>query len=164
MRPYAVAAIALSTALLPVPRAGAAPVAIAIASFDYTDSSGEPRDQTAAHAARLKMLQAEIADTLRRSGRFAPAALHCGKPPCSAEDLDGPDMQGAAKAQDARFVVFGGVHKMSTLIQWGQVEVMNTATGAPALSRTVTFRGDSDEAWHHAADYIGQLLLDGLKP
>jgi TolB-like protein len=143
--------------------AQAAPQIVAVADFDYVDSSGEPANQQAAHAQRLDALKAEIIASLTQSGHFTGVALNCAKPPCSAGNLDQDDISKWAHAQNAQFVVFGGVHKISTLIQWGQVEVMNTATGKAVASRTVTFRGDSDDAWRHAADYVGQLVVAAIK-
>ncbi len=157
---FIVSGTALLTQFSP---ASAAPQTIAVADFDYVDSSGEPADQQAAHAQRLNALKAEIIASLTHSGRFAGVALNCAKPPCSASNMDQDGISQAARAQNAQFVVFGGVHKISTLIQWGQVEVMDTATGKAAASRTVTFRGDSDDAWRHAADYVGQLVVSGIK-
>jgi hypothetical protein len=142
--------------------AAAAPIRVAVADFDYADTSGEPRDQRAAHDERLKALTAEIAAALAHSGRFTPEMLTCATPPCSADTMDQEAMTQAARAQHAQLLVFGGVHKMSTLIQWGRIEVMDVATGKRRLARTVTFRGDDDDAWHHAADYIGQMLVDQL--
>ena len=142
--------------------AAAAPIRVAIANFDYADTSGEPRDQRAAHEERLKFLDADISAALAHSGRFTPEKLTCAAPPCSADNMDQDAMTQAARAQHARLLVFGGVHKMSTLIQWGRIEVMDVATGKRLLARTVTFRGDDDDAWHHAADYIGQMLVDQL--
>jgi hypothetical protein len=140
----------------------AAPLTVAVADFDYLDTSGEVRDQSAAHDARLKTLGKEISADLVRSGRFTSVKLTCATPPCSADGMDQDSMIKAARAEHAQLVVFGGVHKMSTLIQWGRVEVMDVATGKRRLARTVTFRGDSDDAWQHAADYIGQMLVDSL--
>lgn len=145
------------------PSALAARQTVAVAAFDYADSSGEVTDQQAAHAERLNAMQVAIVASLTQSGRFTGVALKCGKPACSAGNLDQDEMDNAARAQNAQFVVFGGVHKISTLIQWGQVEVMDTATGKAVASRTVTFRGDSEDAWRHAADYVGQLVVSAIK-
>ena len=140
----------------------AAPVRVAVADFDYTDSSGEVTDQRAAHADRLRAFKAAIIDDLRKDPRITALPLACTAAPCSANDLDQSGIVAAAKAQDAKFVIFGGVRKMSTLIQWGEIGVMDTATGKAALSRTVTFRGDSAEAWQHAADYVGQMMASAM--
>ncbi len=135
---------------------------VAVADFDYTDSSGEATDQRAAHAERLRAFKAAIVADLQKNPRFAAAPLACKTAPCSANELDQSGIVAAAKAQDARFVVFGGVRKMSTLIQWGEIGVMDTATGKAALSRTVTFRGDSDDSWQHAADYVGEMMAGSI--
>ena len=140
----------------------AEPVRVAVADFDYTDSSGEITDQRAAHAERLRAFKAAILDDLRRDPRFVPAPLACKAAPCSAGELDQTGIVAAARNQDARFVIFGGVRKMSTLIQWGEIGVMDTATGKAVLSRTVTFRGDSDDAWQHAADYVGEMMASSI--
>ncbi len=142
--------------------ARAASVRVAVADFDYTDSSGEPTDQRAAHAERLRAFKTAIIDDLKNNPRFAASPLACKDSPCSANNLDQSGIVAAAKSQDAQFVIFGGVRKMSTLIQWGEVGVMNTATGKAALSRTITFRGDTDDAWQHAADYIGQMMATSI--
>jgi len=145
------------------PASAAAPLRVAVADFDYLDTSGEARDQRAAHDERLKTLTADITAALSHSGRFTPEKLTCTTPPCSADSMDQDAMTQAARAQDAQLLVFGGVHKMSTLIQWGRIEVMDVATGQRRLARTVTFRGDDDDAWQHAADYIGQMLVEQLR-
>ncbi len=35
-------------------------------------------------------------------------------------------------------------------------------TPEAALSRTVTIRGDSDDAWQHAADYMGEMMASSI--
>lgn len=143
--------------------AAAVPAKIAVADFDYVDTSGEVRDQRAAHAARLAMLAGDIESALKKTGHFTTEKLACPQAPCSAAALDQDQITAEARAQNAQYVVFGGVHKMSTLIQFGRFEVMNVATGKRVLARDVTFRGDSDDAWQHAADYVSQMLVDALR-
>ena len=142
--------------------AHAAPL-VAVADFDFVDSSGEPRDQAAQHEARMRALKADIVGKIGKRGRFAAAPLACGKPDCSADSLDQDSIAAAARAQHAAYVVFGGVHKVSTLIQFGEVEVMDVASGKSVLARTITFRGDDQAAWQHASDFVSQMLLEDLK-
>jgi hypothetical protein len=141
----------------------AAETIVAVADFGYEDTSGEVKDQDAAHAARLHALQATIERALTETGRFKAEKLMCNQPVCSADSLDQREMVAAGKRQDARYIVFGGVHKMSTLIQWGRVEVMDTATGQPVLARTISFRGDDQDAWQHAGAYVAAMLAGSLK-
>jgi hypothetical protein len=140
----------------------AAPVKVAVADFDYQDSSGEMLDQGAAHEARLKALKAVVIGAVTASGGDMAAPLSCGQAKCAAGDLDQDAIAKAARAENAQFVVFGGVHKVSTLIQWAQIDIMNVATGKAVLSRTVTFRGDDEAAWHHAAAYVGEMVVAAI--
>jgi hypothetical protein len=142
--------------------ARAAPLVV-VADFDFVDSSGEARDQTALHAASLRALKADIIDEIGKSGKFGGSALACGQPVCSADSLDQDRIAAAARAQQAKYVVFGGVHKISTLIQFGQVGVMDVASGRSVLSRAITFRGDDRAAWQHASGFISQMLIGDLK-
>ena len=40
----------------------------------------------------------------------------------------------------------GGIHKMSTLVQWAKAEVIDLRSGQIVLDRLFTFRGDTDQA------------------
>ncbi len=142
--------------------ARAAPL-VAVADFDFVDSSGEPRDQAAQHDGRMRALSKDIIDRIGKSARFVAGPLHCAQPHCSADSLDQDSIAAAARAQKAKYVVFGGVHKVSTLIQFGQIEVMDVASGRSVLSRAITFRGDDEAAWQHASDFIGRMLIEDLK-
>ena len=143
--------------------ARAAVPSVAVADFDFVDSSGEARDQTTQHEADMKALKADIIATLGKDGKFTVDALKCKQPVCSAESLDQNSMVQAARAQQEKYVVFGGVQKISTLIQFGQVRVMDVASGQAVLSRAITFRGDDQAAWQHASDYVSQMLIGSLK-
>src|SRR5689334_12441297 len=77
-----------SIILLPMPawceELKAAPIAIAVADFDYTDTSGEPIAQEAEHQARLQSFAGAIRADLERDGRYRVVALVCPRSPCSA--------------------------------------------------------------------------------
>ena len=143
--------------------ARAAGPSVAVADFDFVDSSGEARDQAAQHGTDMKALKADIIAKLSTSGKFAADALRCKQAVCSADSLDQDSIATAARAQQAQFVVFGGVQKISTLIQFGQVRVMDVASGKSVLSRAITFRGDDQAAWQHASDYVSQMIIEDLK-
>jgi hypothetical protein len=148
--------------LYAAPAPAAAKPIVAVADFDYADTSGEVTDQSAAHAARIKMLHDGIMAAVARDSAVAAVALQCASPPCSADRLGQQGVMQAAGFQHADFVVFGGVHKISTLIQFGAIDIMDAHSGKATLSREVQFRGDNDDAWQHAAAYIGQLVRAGL--
>ena len=56
----------------------------------------------------------------------------------------------AAHATGADFVLVGGIHKMSTLVQWAKAEM---------IDELFTFRGDTDQAWRRAEVFISNELI-----
>jgi hypothetical protein len=150
----------LAAAFLVAAPAAHATTTVAVAAFDYTDTSGEVADQQAAHAARLAGLQQALRDGLDKTGRFTAVSITCATPPCTADTMDAASLTGDAKKQGAKILVFGGVHKISTLIQWGRLAVVDVASGKTLLNRSLTFRGDSDDAWRHAASYMSDMVVE----
>ena len=47
------------------------PAPLAIAAFDFRDTSGEPRDQPAEHAARLKLFDSALREKLIGEARIS---------------------------------------------------------------------------------------------
>ncbi|MEZ5833435.1 MAG: DUF2380 domain-containing protein [Dongiaceae bacterium] len=142
---------------MPASRA-AEPIPLAIADFDYTDTSGEAADQTEAHATRLEGFVSLIRDELSASGKYAVVRLTCPKPRCSAGALDAQSLTDAARQSGARLLLYGGIHKMSTLIQFGKAQILDLETDQLVYDRTITFRGDNDEAWKRAAEFVADEL------
>jgi hypothetical protein len=70
------------------------------------------------------------------------------------------DFTAEARRAGARLVVYGGIRKMSTLVQWGEVQLVDLDRNELLLRRTVTFRGDTDEAFRRAAVFVGETLRD----
>ena len=60
----------------------------------------------------------------------------------------------AARKAGARLVVYGGIRKMSTLVQWGEIQLLDLEAEKLLMRRTVTFRGDNDAAYRHAANFV----------
>ena len=101
---------------------------IAILEFDYLDTSGEVRDQSATHArcwsglhARCAMIFERVSDmwwlgsrAIRTRAR-SPGPIH--------------RTLAAARQAGAKFLLFGGIHKMSTLVQWAKVQVVDVDDG-----------------------------------
>src|SRR5438876_9644492 len=79
-----VSVIVCAVLLLAAVQARAQPIPIAVAEFDYVDTSGEPRDQRAEHAVRLEAFAKSIRADLERSGKYRVVTLSCRQPPCSA--------------------------------------------------------------------------------
>jgi hypothetical protein len=131
---------------------------IAVVDFDYVDTSGEVRDQREEHTARLNDFMAARRRDLAAQGKTAVAPT-CDPAPCSAA-LPVDSLRRAAREAGAGILLIGGVHKLSTLVQWAKVAAIDTATGQATADKL--FRGDSDEAWRSAEGFIARDLA-GLR-
>ena len=96
---------------------------------------------------------------LEASGRFTLVEAQCPGVDCAVVDGVAPaQLAAAAKQAGARYLVYGGIHKMSTLVQWARLDVLDLANDKLVLDRLLTFRGDNEDAWRHAAFYAaGQI-------
>lgn len=139
------------------------PVAVAVADFDYRDTSGEVKDQTAQHAKRMRIFAGMLRDRLSADRHYDVRTMACAKRPCSVGSTSPDALIAAARRAGARLLIYGGIHKMSTLIQWGEVQVVDLRQKKLLLNRTFTFRGDTDKAFRKAATFIAQTL-QGVAP
>ncbi|WP_245444923.1 DUF2380 domain-containing protein [Pseudaminobacter soli (ex Li et al. 2025)] len=135
------------------------PPSLALSGFFLLDTSGEQRDQTAEHNARLARFDGIMRDELSKSGKFALVNMNCPQPGCTAQSVKLDQLLESAKAAGARFLVIGAVEKMSTLVLWARLEVYDVASRQMVFNRLFTFRGDNDEAWQRAAHYIANELI-----
>ncbi|MDE2578168.1 MAG: DUF2380 domain-containing protein [Hyphomicrobiales bacterium] len=145
--------------------AHAAPIKIAVADFDYVDTSGEPNNQTDKHTALMTMFMRATRDGLTASGRFDTVALTCPKTPCTAASTPPQELLDAAKASGAQLLVYGGVHKMSTLVQSGKMQAIDLKQDRLVIDRLLTFRGDNEESFRRAAAFIvGEVVAFDRAP
>ena len=142
-------AVAVDAALSPVP--------IAVLDLVYLDTSGEPRDQTQEHAARIRRFSDALRSDLERGGKFRVVTPTCGAAPCSASG-EPSELVARAREAGARLLLIGGVHKQSTLIQWAKVQAVDVDAGRPVLDKLLTFRGDTDAAWERAEVFAAREL------
>ena len=157
----AFAAAALATALsgqcaqanVPTP-----PVALAVLNLEYVDTAGEPKDQTAAHQRRAADFVSALQRDLAANGQYRIVSLSCGSAPCEPA-MNPFELQKAARAAGAKLVLLGGVHKMSSLIQWAKIQIADEEQGRIVFDRLVTFRGDTDEAWQKAESFVARDVL-----
>ena len=68
----------------------------------------------------------------------------------------------AARRAGARLVVYGGIRKMSTLVQWGRIQVLDLDSNQLLLQRVITFRGDTDMAFSRAAAFVGDMVKEAM--
>lgn len=144
------------------PCRAAEPVAIAVADFDYSDTSGEVTDQSAAHRARVAAFAELLRQDLGRdlAGAYRVVPLDCPAHPCTAGSMPPDEFVAQARRAGAHLVVYGGIRKMSTLVQWGEVQLLDLERNKLLLQRTVTFRGDTDLAFRRAAGFVGETLKE----
>ena len=161
----ALAAIGVAAALLFPTRPGlsAAPLTVAVADFDYIDTSGEAKDQRAAHQARMAQFAELLRAKLGAQGDFRVLPLDCAEPPCTPINMQPDNFITASRRSGARFVVYGGIHKISTLVQWGDVQLLDLEADKVLFRQNVTFRGDTDEAFRRAADFVGESVRDAVE-
>jgi hypothetical protein len=158
-----IAAIGAAAALSCPIRLSAAPLTVAVADFDYADSSGEVKDQSAEHRARVAHFAELIRANLGAQGDTRVLPLECAEPPCTPINMRPDDFIAAGRRSGARFVLYGGIHKMSTLVQWGDIELLDLEANKLLFKRTVTFRGDNDEAFSRAAAFVGQTVREAME-
>jgi len=151
-------------AVLLVPREAVAEdnarVPAAIADFDNLDTSGESSERTAAHAERVLAFAGILRDTLAEQEKFEIVELVCPSSPCSVSRVRQNPLMQAARDSGARVLVYGGIQKMSTLVQFGFIEAIDLKTGQSVFSQAISFRGDTDEAFRRAALYVSDYLND----
>jgi Protein of unknown function (DUF2380) len=161
-RRIAQAALIALCAVVGSPGLSATPLAIAVADFDYTDTSGEVNDQGAAHSARVAQFADLVRQNLGAQGDYRVLPVDCPEHPCTPINMHPDAFIAAARRSGARFVVYGGIRKMSTLVQWGDFELLDLESEKLLLQRTVSFRGDNDEAFRRAAAFVGDTLREAM--
>ncbi|WP_416798231.1 DUF2380 domain-containing protein [Ciceribacter azotifigens] len=135
---------------------GAKAPTLAIADFDFKDTSGEIRDQSAIHQKRLSALVSTVREQLSEDRRVDVTSMDCGHDQCTPRGLGLATLSRQAKAAGASHLLIGEVHKMSTLVGWVKYALLDLQSNRPTCDRFLTYRGDTDEAWHRAAKFVVQ--------
>jgi hypothetical protein len=133
-------------------------IPIAVVDFDYIDSSGEAQNQTGKHQALMQTFIAKLRDDLAASERYRVVALVCPAERCSAARSDPSKLLAEARSAGATLLIYGGIHKMSTLVQTAKVQVLDLQKDRLVVDRFLTFRGDDEGAWRHAEAFIAADL------
>jgi Protein of unknown function (DUF2380) len=134
--------------------------ALAIAEIQYSDTSGEVIDQSADHFRRLREFEAALRTDLAASGKVRNVALDCPPNACSVGDIGADRLLDKAQAAGAAYLLISSFHKMSTLVQWAKLDIVDVKTRKVVFNRLVTFRGDNDKAWRHAESFVVREILD----
>jgi hypothetical protein len=133
---------------------------IGILNFGFSDTSGEPADQAAAHGKRLQAFMAALRRDFATDQQYRLVPVPCAKP-CIGGGPS-PDLLHAAAGARAKILIVGGVHKESTLVEWVKVDAVDVESNRVVLDRLFTFRGDSDEAWNRAEVFVSQEIRAAL--
>ena len=153
-----VALLGIALALAPAAAGAREPVPTAVLDFDNDDTAGESPERAAEHAALVESFAGILRERLAGDGGFRVVALPCPAAPCTAKSLPADKLIETAQQAGARLLVYGGIHKMSTLIQFGAVQAIDLETDKLVLSRSFSFRGDNEEAFRRAADFVLRYL------
>lgn len=141
-------------------RAQAAAPSLAVIELDYVDTSGEVLDQRADHARRLKAFVELLRGDLGMSGKFRIITFDCLPDACPRSTSPAAELIAAAEKMGAMYVLFGGIHKDSMLIQWAKVEILDVSMQKIVFDRLLSFRGDDDTAWRRAEGFLARDILE----
>ena len=141
-------------------RAQAEVPVMAVAEIQYSDTSGEALDQGADHFRRLREFEASLRTDLAASGKIQNVALDCPPNACSIGEIEPAELLDKAQAAGAGYLLISSFHKVSTLVQWAKVDIIDVKTRNVVFNKLVTFRGDNDKAWQHAETFIVREILD----
>jgi hypothetical protein len=125
-------------------------------SFLDTSHEGELRGARADEAARVEVLEAQLADGLRAQGiELVPLdpvaetlALYANPADCS-----GCEVRMAAEL-GADYAVTSELQKVSNLILSMNVVIREAATGEAVRGHSVEIRGNTDESWRRGMRYL----------
>ena len=122
---------------------------------------GATNGPRADESARLAWLDHEMRRRLSRSGRVDVVDVANVADRTRARDLRtcGGCDAGFAGELGARYSVTGWVQKVSNLILNMNVVVRDAGTGEVVLSKSVDMRGNTDESWSRALDWLVNRYL-----
>jgi hypothetical protein len=146
--------LALTLGASPLAANETAPV-IALGEFTFLDTSGEPQDQSPQHKARLASFNSSLRSDVAGGNKYRIIALQCDGNSCSSEQ-DASTLAIKARSTGARYLLLGGIHKMSTLVSWAKAQMIDLRNDKVVFDKLLSFRGDTDEAWHRAEEFLAR--------
>ena len=131
-----------------------------ILPLDMVDTSGETPSHAQEHEDRLLTLTQYLSKALGEDGDYAVvdptpirAAIDEARNVQSLSECKGCERD-LAKLVHADRVLVGEIDKVSTLIGSLRLSIVDVPTGEHVFTRVLSFRGDTDEAWQHAARFF----------
>jgi hypothetical protein len=149
--------IALLTLMMSVP-ARADPPKLAVFDFELVDTSlqGEVNGPRTDEHDRLMRVGEQVRKDLAESGKFQLIDISSVNAAAHSSNLQacgGCDVQYAQKL-GADLVITGVVQKVSNLILNINIYLRDVHTGRLVTSMSVDMRGNTDESWSRATNYL----------
>jgi hypothetical protein len=148
--------------------AAAAERTVAVFDFELVDISleGAANGPRADEQARIMRLGNELRDRLAKSGRADVVDIAAVAAQARASNLQacgGCDAR-LARELGAKLAITGWVQKVSNLILNMNITIRDAETGQVISAKSVDMRGNTDESWSRALDWLllrGDLLAPG---
>lgn len=137
---------------------------IAMGDFSFRDTSGEVRDQTAEHEKRLSAFNDRLHGALAKAQSADFTILDCRHNACDGQRPSAKILSAEARDKQLHLMLVGEIHKMSTLVGWVNLAVIDLKSNKPVCDRFLTYRGDTDEAWQRAAATSAHIIIDECVP
>lgn len=138
---------------------------LALAQFDFQDTSGEDQDQSAEHEARLRSLNETLYSGLAGNQEIAFVHLTCEMERCTHRIPGLAVLTRQAKTAGAQYLLVGEIHKVSTLIGRVRLAVLDLNDDNKfACEQLLSYRGDTDEAWQRMAQYTLRHIEESCIP
>ncbi|MGQ4879300.1 DUF2380 domain-containing protein [Billgrantia sp. LNSP4103-1] len=145
--------------------ADTAKLTLALAQFDFQDTSGEVQDQSAEHEARLKSLNETLHGGLAGNQEITLVGLTCGAERCTHRTPGLAALTRQAKNAGAQYLLVGEIHKVSTLIGRVRLAMLDlNDSNTFACEQHLSYRGDTDEAWQRMAQYTLRHIEESCIP
>jgi len=143
--------------------AAAEPRSVAVFDFELIDTSleGAMNGARSDEQARLESTSARLRQRLVESGRFSLVDIAPVAAEARASNLQacgGCDVR-LAQRVGAELAVTGTVQKVSNLILNMNVYVREADSGRLAAAASADFRGNTDESWSRALDWLARNRL-----
>lgn len=143
--------------------ASAAKPKVAVFDFEFVDTSleGATNGPRTDEQTRLTWLANELRQRLAKSGRVDVVDIAPVAAPARASNLQACGGCDASLAYElgAKFSVTGWVQKVSNLILNLNIIVRDAESGKEIWGKSVDMRGNTDESWSRALDYLVRNYL-----
>jgi hypothetical protein len=161
-------AIAFMTVLGVMLAHAGVPPTLLVLPFDMIDTSGETPSRAEEHEQRVKALGDYLSKALTDQHLYTVIDPTPINTPIAAvrstqllSECNGCERD-LGKLIHADRLLVGRIDKISTLIGNLTLRISDVETGQIVFARTVSFRGDTDEAWQHALRFLVRDLVTAV--